>query len=385
MSSYLEMTKTAPFEFLCLSRDLSQRRVIERVLGREGRVDWILLRPIGLRRYKEARAVAERALPNAPNQPSGWLMRTFKLWHLRAQYAGARRLFQRRRSAVAVAWGASDGGRMAFMEGARAAGACNGYTSNSRRCPGGLRSTRAESMHSVRCPGRSSPIWRGPIKHAPDRKAWRAARSDVRQRTASRSRVSDDGLPSLDEPFLFVPLQVPKDTQVRLFGGEFKSVDVFVSSLASAASSLPDGWHLRLKEHPSTQVSVAEAIRAAGTSRIWLDNDTDTFEQVAASRGVVTVNSSVGIQAFYFDKPVVVCGQTFWAIPGIATPAPGLESLKDVLAEAETLDFDEDARDAFMSYLSSVYFPAIDGTGSAASIAERLAGPDAHGFWTVGP
>ena len=100
-----------------------------------------------------------------------------------------------------------------------------------------------------------------------------------------------------------------------MFGGEFRSVDVFVSSLASAASSLPDGWHLRLKEHPSTQVSVVEAVRAAGTSRIWLDNDTDTFEQVAASRGVVTVNSSVGIQAFYFDKPVVVCGQTFWSIP----------------------------------------------------------------------
>ena len=156
-------------------------------------------------------------------------------------------------------------------------------------------------------------------------------------------------------------------------------------SLASAASSLPDGWHLRLKEHPSTQVSVAKAIRAAGTSRIWLDNDTDTFAQVAASRGVVTINSSVGIQAFYFDKPVVVCGQTFWAIPGIATPAPDLESLKDVFAEAETLGFDADARDAFMSYLSSVYFPATDGIGSAASIAERLAGPDAYGFWRVGP
>ena len=209
------MTKTAPFEFLCLSRDLSQRRVIERVLGREGRVDWILLRPIGLRRYEEAREVAERALPNAPNQPSGWLMRTFKLWHLRAQYAGARRLFQRRRSAVAVAWGASDGGRMAFMEGARAAGAQRLYLELAP-LPGRITVDPCGVNALCSLPRTLEPYLAWADQHAPDRKAWRAARSDIRQRTASRPRVSDDGLPSLDEPFLFVPLQVPKDTQVRL-------------------------------------------------------------------------------------------------------------------------------------------------------------------------
>ncbi len=378
------MTKTAPFEFLCLSRDLSQRRAIERVLGREGRVGWILLRPISLRRYEEARAVAERALANAPNRPSSWLMRTFKLWHLRAQYAGARRLFQRRGSAVAVAWGGSDGGRMAFMEGARAAGAQRLYLELAP-LPGRITVDPRGVNALCSLPRTLEPYLAWADKHAPDRKAWRKAQSDIRQRTVSRLRVSDDGLPPLDEPFLFVPLQVPNDAQLRLFGGEFKSVDDFVSSLASAASSLPEGWHLRLKEHPSTQVSVVEAIRAASTSRIWLDNDTDTFAQVAASRGVVTVNSSVGIQALYFDKPVVVCGQTYWAIPGITTSAPDLDNLKDVLAEAEVLSFDEDARDAFMSYLSLVYFPAIDGDESAASIAERLAGPDGYGFWRVGP
>ena len=384
MSSYLKMTETAPFEFLCLSRDPSQRRVIERVLGGEGRVSWILLRPISLRRYEEARAVAEKALPDAANRPSGGLMRTLKLWHLRAQYAGARRLFQRRGSAVAVAWNGSGGGRMAFMEGARAAGAQRLYLELAP-LPGRITVDPRGVNALCSLPRTLEPYLAWADRHEPDRKAWRAARSDIRQRTASRQRVSDDGLPSLDQPYLFVPLQVPKDTQLRLFGGEFRDVDVFVSSLASAASSLPDGWHLRLKEHPSTPVSFVEAIRSAGTSRICLDNDTDTFAQVAASRGVVTVNSSVGIQAFYFDKPVVVCGQSFWAIPGIATPAPDLDSLKDVFARVEALGFDADARDAFMNYLSSVYFPAVDGAGSAASVAERLAGPDAYGFWRAGP
>ena len=333
-------------------------------------MNWILVRPMSLHRYREARMIAERALANAPRQPSGWLMRAFKLWHLRAQYAGARRLFERRREAVAVAWGGSDGGRMAFMEGARAAGARQLYLEHAP-VPGRI-TVDPRGVHALcSLPRTLEPYLAWAEQHAGDRKAWLEARSDIRQRAKFGSKVSDDKLPSLNAPFLFVPLQVPCGD--------------FVSTLVLAASSLPDGWHLRLKEHPSTRVSVVEAIRAAGTSKICLDNDTDTFAQVAASRGVVTVNSSVGIQAFYFDKPVVVCGQAFWATLGVATPAPDLDSLKDVLAEAEALGFDADARDVFMSYLSSVYFLAIDGTGSAASIAERLAGPDDYGFWRIGP
>ena len=259
---------------------------------------------------------------------------------------------------------------MAFMEGARAAGARRLYVEHAP-VPGRI-TVDPRGVHAFcSLPRTLEPYLAWADKFAPDRKAWRAARSDIRQRAKSRPKVRDNKLPSLKMPFLFVPLQVPCDD--------------FVSTLASAADSLPDGWHLRLKNHPSARTSATEAILAVGQSRICLDNDTDTFAQVAASRGVVTVNSSVGIQAFYFDKPVVVCGQAFWAIPGIATPAPNRDSLRGVLAEAEALGFDADARDAFMSYLSSVYFPAIDGDESAASIAERLAGPDEYGFWRVGP
>jgi len=331
-------------------------------------VNWILVRPLSLRRYKDAHAVAEAALASAPQQPSGRMMRALKLWQLRAQYSGARRLFRRRNSAVAVAWGGKNGGRMAFMEGARAEGARRLFIEHAP-VPGRItvdpRGVGARSS----LPRTIEPYRAWADKFATDRQAWRAARIDIRQRAKSRIRVGDGKSRCPEAPFLFVPLQIP--------------CDAFVSTLASAAKSLPDGWYLRLKEHPSARISEAEAILAADPNRIFLDNHSDTFAQVEASRGVVTANSSVGIQAFYFDKPVVVCGQAFWAIPGVATSAPSLDSLKDVLAEAEALSFDTDARDIFMTYLSSVYFPTIDGSESAASIAERLAGADAHGFWKV--
>ena len=363
------MVKNELHEFFCLSRDLTQRRNIERVLGREGSVHWISVRPISLYRYQEAHTVAEAALANSPYQPSGF-MRAFKMWQLRAQYSGARRLFRCRKSAVAVAWGGNDGGRMAFMEGARAAGARRLYLEHSP-VPGRItvdpRGVGARSS----LPRTIEPYTAWADKFMPDLKAWRAERRGIRQRAKIRFRVNEEGTPRPNAPFLFVPLQIP--------------CDAFVSVLASAAAWLPDGWYLRLKEHPSTRTSAAERIREADPDRIFLDNYSDTFAQVAESRGVVTFNSSVGIQAFYFDKPVVVCGPAYWAIPGVATPAPSLNCLKDVLAAAETLRFDTDSRDVFMTYLSSVYFPTIDGSGSAASISERLAGADTFGFWSVEP
>ena len=361
------------FEFFCLSRDISQRKMIARVLRREGKVRWILVRPISLRRYEEARSVAERALTNAATQPSGKLTRAFKLWHLRAQYAGARRLFERRKSAVAVAWGSITRGRLAFMEGARAGGGLRLYLEHSP-IPGRITVDPRGVHANSSLPRNIEPYLRWADNVATDRKRWREAQYRIKQRTRVKVGTRKDNLlPPLEEPFLFAPLQVPSDA--------------FVNKLVSVAGSLPDGWHLRLKDHPSARMSASQSLRLSGQGQVqvYLDNDNDTFTQVAASRGVVTVNSSVGMQAFYFDKPVVVCGQTFWNIPGIAIPAPDVDSLKNVFSTPEALCFDEDARDAFMTYLSTVYFPAIDKAEApeAASIAERLAGTDEYGFWNV--
>ena len=256
------------------------------------------------------------------------------------------------------------------MEGARAAGAKRLYIEHAP-VPGRItvdpRGVGARSS----LPRTIDPYFAWVDKFAPDQDAWRTARNGIRQRAKMKFQASQAGCLSPEPPFLFVPLQIP--------------CRAFVSTLAAVVESLPHGWYLRLKEHPSTRISAADEIRAADPHRIILDNYNDTFAQVAASRGVVTVSSSVGIQAFYFDKPVVACGRPYWAIPGVATPAPTPGDLRDVLANAETLSFDRRARDVFMTYLTSVYFPAIDGSGLTASIATRLAGPDAYGFWSVEP
>ncbi|ARE41466.1 Protein fixF [Rhodovulum sp. P5] len=162
--------------------------------------------------------------------------------------------------------------------------------------------------------------------------------------------------------FLFCPLQVPNDSQITLFSGWTGSVEGMIAALARTARALPEGWHIRLKEHPSARVSLAGALdRAVADSggRLVVDNATDSFAQISASDGVITINSSMGLQAFFFDKPVIVLGQAFFAIPGLVTCAGSEAALAEALAAPDRLDYDPALRAAFMSYLDRVYYPRV--------------------------
>ena len=181
--------------------------------------------------------------------------------------------------------------------------------------------------------------------------------TNLTARKSRRRDVSQEDTALPDTPFLFAPLQVPNDSQITRFGGWTQSVDGFVTALAEAAEALPPGWHIRIKEHPSAKRPLGAYVTARFGDRLIVDNTTDTFAQVAASRAVVTINSSVGLQAFFHDKPVVVLGEAFFAIPGITAPATNAAELKALIGAPDDITFDPDLRAAFMSYLDQVYFP----------------------------
>jgi len=192
------------FHFICLSRDPSQRRMIERILLREGKVRWIVLRPLSVRYYKEGRVVAERALTSSGQCTSGKFVRAIRLFHLQLQYAGARRFFERHNSAVAVAWGALDGGRYAFMEGARAADVPTLFLEHAP-IPNRLTVDPVGVNAKSSLPRQLAPYLKWAADHVIDRKGWYAGKNDIQQRVASRSRMSSRNVPPLEESFRFVP------------------------------------------------------------------------------------------------------------------------------------------------------------------------------------
>jgi capsular polysaccharide export protein len=176
-----------------------------------------------------------------------------------------------------------------------------------------------------------------------------ATRRDVRQ-SAGRGDLAN-------QPYIFCPLQVPGDSQITVFGDWIASVEEMIDHAVAASAALPDGWHLRLKEHPSARRSVAGRVAAMSGGRVVLDNDTNTMDQVAAARAVLTINSSVGFEALFFDKPVIVLGHAFYGLDGIVTRARSRHGLERCLASAGRLGFDTTLRNAFMSYATEVQFP----------------------------
>ncbi len=366
-----------PFTFVCLDPRKKKRAHITTLLAPLGRLHWWRLPKLAFANWPQTTERAEKALLAARGIPALGLKRRIWTRILQMQYNGTRRYFERNPDHVAVVWNGLNGSRRVFLDAAKDAGAKT-LSFELGPFPGRITVDPVGVNYANSLPRSAVPYKNWLSESGVDPSAWRALGAQIRQRTPDQPPAPSAGLPSLTDPFIFAPLQVPGDSQLRLFGGAFRTVDAFVTALVQAAKALPDGWHLRLKEHPSTPAFVADILRGVDAP-IYLDNVSDTFAQVAASRGVVTVNSSVGLEAMFFDKPVVACGQCFWAIPGMAAQAPDQDGLTKALAQAPDWTFDPDTRNAVMSFLDQVYYPKLSDSDPQ-TIKDRLNGEGPFAF-----
>lgn len=331
---------------------------------------------LSFRSFPESRMRAKAALSVAKKQPKTAFGQAIKYRLIWAQYNWARRFFERDDQQVAMCWNGITGSRRAFMDGARDAGAPRLFAELAP-FPGRvtLDHTGVNAWNSLPRDQKFFLQWAGENANRGD-DSWRRMGENLTARTSRRGDVGQDqgaGLHKVGN-FLFCPLQVPNDSQITLFADWVKSVEGMLENLAMAAQHLPDGWQIRVKEHPSAKASLAAPLATAleqANGRMVVDNQVDTFAQVAASQGVVTINSSVGLQAFFYDKPVITLGKAFFAIPGLVTPARSFQDLCDTFERADSLSFDPAFRAAFMNYLDQVYYPkATEGADGALIVDE---------------
>ncbi|WP_193140420.1 capsular biosynthesis protein [Meridianimarinicoccus sp. MJW13] len=326
---------------------------------------------IRLRGYPETRQRAEEAVATAKRPPRSPRHRNAKIWIYSVQYNRFRHHFESHEGSVAVAWNGITGTRRAFMAAARDAGRPTIYLERAP-LPGRV-TVDPVGINQLNSLPRDAGFYRDWAGDDPDRAGpgWLALREKLQARASARADVGqgsgDTGLAG--QKFIFCPLQVPDDTQIRQFSGWVRDLEHFIELLTEAAADLPEGWHLRFKEHPSSKIPLGAALeraKAAQPDRVVIDNQTDTFFQVDRSQAVITLNSSVGLQALYFEKPVIVLGEAFFRIPGIVTPVDNAAALGRVFAKAGSLDYDAGLRNAFMNYLGQVYYPEVE------------TGPDGH-------
>ncbi|USE36331.1 hypothetical protein [Endozoicomonas sp. SCSIO W0465] len=121
--------------------------------------------------------------------------------------------------------------------------------------------------------------------------------------------------------FFLVALQVHDDSQM-LFHSDYPSVEAFIEEVIASFADFADHRDfLVLKHHPMDrgytdyqQVIEQLALRYGAVGRIIYCHDIPLPALYHHTRGVVTVNSTVGISALLHNLPVKVTGRAFYDI-----------------------------------------------------------------------
>lgn len=126
-----------------------------------------------------------------------------------------------------------------------------------------------------------------------------------------------------------MPLQVATDSQI-LHHSHFQSMtEAMEQVIASFARHAPADTWLVIKHHPMdrpyndyTGLIAEQAGRHGLQGRLVYVHDLHLPTLLKHCRGVVTVNSTTGLQALYHRAPVCTLAETFYAIPGLVHTGP---------------------------------------------------------------
>ncbi|WP_225205311.1 capsule biosynthesis protein [Novosphingobium huizhouense] len=127
-----------------------------------------------------------------------------------------------------------------------------------------------------------------------------------------------------DKRFFLVPLQVHNDSQVVVHA-DVGGVEGFIAStIASFARHAPGDCLLVLKHHPMdrgyrnyTRLVRTLAAEAGCPGRVLYIHDQHTPTLIRHCRGVVVINSTVGLTAVGMKCPTKAVGQAVWDMPGL--------------------------------------------------------------------
>lgn len=159
---------------------------------------------------------------------------------------------------------------------------------------------------------------------------------------------------TLSGKFFLVALQVHNDAQIHVHS-DFDSVEAFIeTSISSFSEFAPQNTYLIIKHHPldrgyhdysSVIRSLTEKYAVAERVRYIHDQHLPTL--LIHARGIILVNSTVGLSALHHRKPLMVCGTALYDMLGLSYQG----SLDNFWNEAENYSINDALYQHFRNYL----------------------------------
>jgi capsular polysaccharide export protein len=190
---------------------------------------------------------------------------------------------------------------------------------------------------------------------------------------------------TLNERYFLVPLQVHNDAQVHVHSN-FDSVAAFIDTIiASFASFAPPDTYLVIKHHPMdrgyhdhSQLIDSLARMHGVCARVMYIHDQHLPTLLEHARGVVLVNSTVGLSALEHGTPLMVCGDAIYDMQGLTFQGP----LDDFWRVAEEHPVDRELYLRFKNYLiehtqlNGNFYRRLNVAGSAAGLMWTASGEE---------
>ncbi|WP_075292393.1 capsule biosynthesis protein [Pararhizobium arenae] len=197
-----------------------------------------------------------------------------------------------------------------------------------------------------------------------------------------RARAADLAIRTLiadEKPFFVYPLQLQTDYQLRAHSPYNDQREAISEVLRSFASHAPMDARLAIKVHPldngliDWQGMISRLSREldVGERLVYLDGG-NLDAMLLACRGVVTVNSTVGLNALQKGVPVKVLGAAIFDVPRLSDQAP-LDAFWSTPMPPELR-----VRDAFFRLVASAiqvrgnFYSSAGTDAGAEAIAARL-------------
>ena len=156
-----------------------------------------------------------------------------------------------------------------------------------------------------------------------------------------------------DREYIFVPFQVNFDSQVVINSPRINSMIELYESLEKALSCIENKSIIFVvKEHPSDSRTYSE-LHERNARIKFVDENTENL--IRNAQAVITLNSSVGIEASMLGKTVFVLGDACYGVEGVTTPVQSLKELINVLNKIDDYAQVNNVAESFFYYLENEY------------------------------
>lgn len=187
----------------------------------------------------------------------------------------------------------------------------------------------------------------------------------------------------LSHQYFLAPLQVFNDAQITVHT-DLESVEHFIeATLRSFAQHAPSDTLLVFKHHPMDRgykdytALIKRLARDAGvTGRIRYIHDQHLPSLLDHARGVVVVNSTVGLSALHHGAPTKVCGKAFYDMQGLTYQGTLYEFWRAARAAKPDAELYRRFRDHLVSrtQLNGSFYKPLKLPGSSAGLVWGVSG-----------